>query len=77
MNEYDFSLNVTCLYCKKEFTINCNESDYNDWKNGEGFIQDILSYVSNADRELLISSTCEECFDKMFSFCEEEEEGYE
>lgn len=77
MNEYDFSLNINCINCNKEFTINCNESDYNNWKNGVGFIQDILPYLSADDRELLISGTCGKCFDEIFDLCEEEEEEME
>jgi len=40
--------------------------DFFDWHNGEGFIQDLMPYLSTGERELLISGTCGRCFDEMF-----------
>ena len=47
---------------------------YKKWKDGKGYIQDILNYLSADDRELMLSETCGKCFDKMFPQEEEEEE---
>ena len=33
---------------------------------GSGFIQDVLWYLTAGERELLISKTCSNCFDKLF-----------
>lgn len=62
---------VQCRGCGITFPIVVNEDDYIDWKSGEGFIQDIMGYLSAGDRELLISNTCSECFDKMFGLDED------
>jgi hypothetical protein len=61
---------VQCRGCGITFPIVVNEDDYIDWKSGEGFIQDIMGYLSAGDRELLISNTCSECFNKMFDIDE-------
>lgn len=54
-----------CWNCKRVFTIECDSGDYDAWKDGE-LIQESLHYLSADDRELLISNTCGECWDKMF-----------
>jgi len=36
------------------------------WKNGE-LIQNVMPYLNEDERELLISGTCGKCFDKIFS----------
>jgi len=43
-----------------------NRSDMLDWLSGQGFIQDVMPYLSDAERELLLSKTCGDCFDKLF-----------
>jgi hypothetical protein len=42
-----------------------NPQDVIDWQAGK-YIQDAMPYLSKGERELLISGTCDECFDKMF-----------
>ena len=59
-------MKVKCKYCKKKITVNVDENKYNSWKNGEGFIQDIMPELSAGEREILISRTCDSCFDKIF-----------
>ena len=38
------------------------------------FIQDIFPELSIGDRELLISNTCNTCWQQLFGSCEDEEE---
>ena len=71
----DFVVPVTCRLCNKTVDVHCNKDDFDNWQNGEGFIQDILHYISAAERELLISSTCGECFDLLFPPLENEDEA--
>ena len=68
----DFVLPIECRMCGKSFDIHCKEKDYKDWRSGKGYIQDVLSYLSASERELLISETCGDCFDKLFSNKEED-----
>jgi hypothetical protein len=43
-----------------------NSKDLSDWKSEKKYIQDAMPYLSAGEREILISKTCGECFDKMF-----------
>jgi hypothetical protein len=44
-----------------------NREDMVSWLSGSGYIQDIMDYLTPAERELLISGTCGKCFDTLFS----------
>lgn len=61
MQDYE----VKCQFCKKVFTIKAKPKDIEAWKEG-ALIQNVMPYLSDNDRELLISGTCEPCFDKIF-----------
>ena len=65
MNEKKTDIRATCLRCGETTVIKANVSDVVAWQNGE-LIQDVLSYLSEEERELLISKTCGKCFDEMF-----------
>ena len=73
-NERNYEIKVTCVHCKREFTLKVRFEDYLtfDMPN-RPCIQDIFPYLTPAERELLISHTCKECWDKMFNFLDEEE----
>lgn len=60
------AMKIKCKYCNKNFTIDIDEDKYRSWKNGEGLIQDIMPELTSEDRELLISRTCDSCFDEIF-----------
>jgi hypothetical protein len=74
MTDFDHEVSVNCRLCNKTCNVKCNKDDYSSWKKGDGFIQDLLHYLSTDERELLISATCGECFDLLFPSNEEEEE---
>ena len=40
-------------------------ADMQAWEDGK-FIQDAMPYLTAGERELLISATCGDCFDKFF-----------
>jgi len=63
--ERDEIVTVICHHCETKIEIKANTEDLNDWCNGT-FIQDACPYLSVAERELLISQTCSNCFDGMF-----------
>ena len=65
---------VTCRYCGITYNILADREDLDSWMNGEGYIQDILAYLSKAERELLISGTCDNCWNQMFPEVDEDEE---
>jgi hypothetical protein len=57
---------VPCNYCGIEYTIFAKREDLASWMMGEGYIQDVLGYLSKAERELLISGICDNCWKNMF-----------
>lgn len=61
------NVKIKCKICNNSYDIIVNKKDLQDWKKGKGYIQDILSDLSDSERELLISGTCGTCFDKMFN----------
>ena len=74
MNERNYEIKVTCRVCKKEYTLRVRFEDYIKFDSpNRPHIQDIFPYLTSAERELLISQTCDECWQKMFaSFIEDE-----
>lgn len=69
------TVNVQCRVCGEEKQVVVDPQDMKKWKEEGAFIQDALPYLSPADRELLISATCGECFDNMFGPGEDDDES--
>ena len=59
-------LNIRCASCGRVYTLMINPEDMLLWQAGEGYIQDIFSYLSAAERELIISQTCDDCWKSMY-----------
>lgn len=59
-------MDVACKYCGVVYQIIADREDVTAWLSGSGYIQDILGYLSPAERELLISGTCDNCWKNMF-----------
>ena len=56
---------VVCRMCGKTHVVTCNQENYLAWQNG-AYIQEALKELTVDQRELLISQTCGECFDRLF-----------
>jgi hypothetical protein len=67
----DIEISVPCHECQKVHKLTVKAKDYRDWFEGK-HAQDAFPYLFAAQRELLISKICPECFDKMFGPEEEE-----
>jgi hypothetical protein len=67
MNGVDSHVDIQCWKCQQFYTIMYNRDDMTAWLGGSGFIQDIMGYLTDGERELLISGTCSRCFDSLFS----------
>jgi hypothetical protein len=63
----DKCVNVICQECNKTFSLNVNSLDFMAWKIYGQFIQTAFPYLTADERELLISSYCGDCFDKLFT----------
>lgn len=57
--------NITCDHCGTEYNIMVNPEDIISWQAG-AYIQDCMGYLSAAERELLISKTCNGCWINLF-----------
>lgn len=55
----------TCRVCGKHKTLEVSEKGYYLWHQG-ALIQDVLPEISLDDRELLISSICSDCYNRIF-----------
>lgn len=55
---------VSCLGCGSGHTLEVYPLDYEAWKGG-ALIQSVMPYLNAEQRELLISNTCQKCWDKM------------
>jgi hypothetical protein len=71
-NQRDFELECICNHCEYAENILVNEGDYNAWHNGV-YAQDAFPYLSAAQRELMISNTCDDCWQKFFPDDEDDE----
>lgn len=56
---------VTCAHCGAEKELYANSVDIFKWQAGVS-IQECMPYLSKADRELLISKTCDDCWKNLF-----------
>ena len=71
-----FCFHIMCRQCGKMQEIMVDkETDARimDWYKGTTYIQDACPSLSAAERELFISQTCGDCWDRMFGGDEEDE----
>ena len=67
-------MNITCSHCKKTYSLEVFKSDLNDYINNGKLVQLAFPYLSDGERELIISGICDTCFTDMFKDDEEDEE---
>ena len=76
-NERNVVLSVRCNLCNKVYAVYVTEEDYEEFCSPDRrIVQEIFPYLSASERELLISRTCDDCWNKMFS-CNEEDDDEE
>jgi hypothetical protein len=63
---------VICSHCGIVYDLLINPEDLILWQAGT-LIQECMDYLTAAERELLISQTCDNCWKNLFG----EEESYE
>ena len=65
-----------CRVCSTTHTLELDSDSYRKWLAG-ALIQDVFPDLSDANREILISGTCDPCFHKLYDDEEEERDLYE
>ena len=65
---------VPCRICHRREIFRVNPEGFRKWRTGEVIIQEALPDVSVANRELLISNICGNCFETLFEDDSEDEE---
>lgn len=55
-----------CPGCKRVLFLKVQERDYENWENGT-LIQNAFPYLSDEERESLITGYCDPCWDKLFN----------
>ena len=71
---YNDVIEVPCKRCGVLYTILANREDVASWMMGTGYIQNVLAYLSASERELLLSGTCDNCWNQMFPKVDNDEE---
>jgi hypothetical protein len=56
---------LECFYCNREKSVEADAHDVEAWRTGE-LIQVAMPYLTAGERELFISGTCDNCWEKMF-----------
>ena len=56
---------IRCIHCNKNYDILVDPADLTAWSEGE-LIQVALDYLSDGERELLLSGNCDTCWDKLY-----------
>ena len=72
-DKLNFELECLCNYCDYAEEILVDEADYDAWHNG-ALIQEVFDYLSAGQRELMISGTCDTCWNKFFPNTEGDDE---
>ena len=58
---------ITCNMCEGTFPLSVRPEDFTEYMGKSNrYIQDIFFYLDAGERELILSQTCNECFDKLF-----------
>ena len=66
--ERNLTVEVKCYQCGETFELKVAFDDWQEYVSDvRRHIQDIFPYLTSAERELLISNTCEKCWNDMFN----------
>jgi hypothetical protein len=59
-------LEKECRMCGNSWQLEVDGYDYDAWRYQGVLVQDAFPYLTVDERELIISSTCGQCWDNMF-----------
>lgn len=61
---------IRCRHCRESYIVPISEQEYLNWIKKGAFIQDEFPELDPNERELLISQTCGNCWNKIFNIDE-------
>ena len=70
----DYQLDITCESCGQLYILDVDKKDFNDYMYHVKYIQDAMPYLTAGERELILSKTCNTCYNKMFEMEDEDED---
>lgn len=56
-----------CGFCGRQVSVTVRDEDYHKYKMG-AFVQDAFPYLPADQREVLISGTCGDCWDRYMRY---------
>jgi hypothetical protein len=65
-------VSVKCRICRQPVVVEVDMIDIAKWQNGM-LIQNAMPYLTADEREMFISGTCSDCWDKLFPESDEDE----
>jgi len=65
-------VSIDCVMCKQPVVVHVDMMDVAKWQNGM-LIQKAMPYLTADEREMFISGTCSDCWDKLFPESDEDE----
>ena len=65
INSEKVRLTINCVMCSNNKYVVANTADVRSWEEGM-VIQNAMPELSASDRELLISGTCNDCWNNLF-----------
>ena len=64
---FDTAKVIECPCCGIHSEVCFNQEDYQRWKNKEGYMKHLMPYLSRADREVMSSGVCNECWEAVWA----------
>ena len=58
---------IRCRHCRESYIVPISEQEYLNWIKKGTFVQDEFPKLNSNERELLISQTCGNCWNKIFN----------
>lgn len=58
---------IKCHTCKEYHRIQVTTQDWFYYINGKDLVQNLFPYLNAGERELLITATCDTCFNRLFA----------
>ena len=58
---------IRCRHCRESYIVPILEQEYLNWINKGTSVQNALPELNPNERELLISQTCGNCWNKIFN----------